>query len=66
MFRKDKSLYTDVYSFFVLRKKIDKKRAENIFKLLRVDDTFKTTSENRMLDINQKLKKHLKIFLKKK
>ena len=66
MFRKDKSLYTDVYSFFVLRKKIDKKRAENIFKLLRVDDTFKTTSENRMLDINQKLKKHLKNFLKKK
>ena len=66
MFRKDKSLYTDVYSFFVLRKKIDKKRAENIFKLLRVDDTFKTTSENRMLDINQKLKKHLKNFFKKK
>ena len=25
MFRKDKSLYTDVYSFFVLRKKLIKK-----------------------------------------
>ena len=66
MFRKDKSLYTDVYSFFVLRKKIGKKRLENIFKLLRVDNTFKTTSENRMLDINKKLKKHLNNFFTKK
>ena len=65
MFKKDKNLYTDVYSFFVLRKKLVK-RLENIFKLLRVDNTFKTTSENRMLDINKKLKKHLNNFFTKK
>ena len=65
MFKKNKNLYTDVYSFFVLRKKISKKRIEKIFTLLRVDSTFKTTYENRMFDINKKLKTYLNKFFKK-
>ena len=66
MFKKNKNLYTDVYSFFVLRKKISKKRIEKIFTLLRVDSTFKTTYENRMFDINKKLKTYLNKFFSKK
>ena len=50
--QKFSNLYTDIYSYFVLKKKIDSKRIEKIFALLRVDTTFKTTSDNRMNDIN--------------
>jgi hypothetical protein len=63
---KSKKYYTDIYSLFVLKKKINKKRLENIFSLLRVGSTFKTTSHNRMTNINKKLKNYIKIFLKKK
>ena len=37
---------------------------ENIFQI-RVDSTFKTTSYNRMKDINLKLKYHIKKFSQK-
>ena len=60
MFKKDKNFYTDIYSFFILKKKTHKKKIENIYRLLRVDNTFKTTTYNRMFDINIKLRKYLK------
>lgn len=63
---KSKKFYTDVYSLFVLKKKINKKRLVNIFSLLRIGSTFKTTSHNRMNSLNKKLKKYIKIFFKKK
>ena len=59
---KSKKYYTDIYSLFVLKKKINKKRLENIFSLLRVGSTFKTTSHNRMTNINKKLKNYIKFF----
>ena len=64
--KKNKSFYTDIYSFFILKKKINKNRIEKIFTLLRVDNTFKTTSHNRMPDLNVKLKKYIKKFFSKK
>ena len=53
MFKKYKNFYTDIYSFFILKKKTHKKKIENIYRLLRVDNTFKTTTYNRMFDITQ-------------
>jgi hypothetical protein len=64
--KKLKNFYTDIYSFFILKKNFDKNKAERIFSLLRVDTTFKTTSSNRMFDINQKLKKYIKKFFSRK
>ncbi len=66
MFKKNKNFYTDVYSYFVLKKKLSKKRIEKIFTLLRVDNTFKTTAYNRMFDINKRLIKYLNKFFSKK
>ena len=64
--QKFNNFYTDIYSYFVLKKNIDAKRIEKIFALLRVDTTFKTTSNYRMNDINLKLLKYIKRFFSKK
>lgn len=64
--KKFNNFYTDIYSFFILKKNINKYRMEKIFSKLRVDNTFKTTSYNRMGDINKKLKKYIKKFFSKK
>ena len=58
--KKFNNFYTDIYSFFILKKNINNTMTENIFSKLRVDSTFKTTSYNRMKDINLKLKYHIK------
>ena len=63
---KFKNSYTDIYSFFIKKKNINKNNVEKIFSLLRVDTTFKTTSYNRMADINVKLKKYIKKLFSKK
>ena len=63
--KKLKNSYTDIYSFFIKKKNINKNNVEKIFSLLRVDTTFKTTSYNRMVDINVKLKKYIKKFFSK-
>ena len=63
---KFRNFYTDVYGLFVLKKNVSKKRMIKIFTLFRVDSTFKTTSYDRMKDMNIKLKKYiLKYFSKK-
>lgn len=64
--KKLNNFYTDIYSFFILKKNINKSRMEKIFSKLRVDNTFKTTSYNRMDDVNIKLKKYIKKFFSKK
>ena len=64
--KKFNNFYTDVYSFFVLKKNINKISMEKIFSKLRVDNTFKTTSYNRMNDVNKKLKSYIKKFFQKK
>jgi hypothetical protein len=64
--KKFNNFYTDVYSFFVLKKNINKISMEKIFSKLRVDNTFKTTSYNRMNDVNKKLKSYIKKFFSKK
>tara|TARA_Y100001970_G_C14187151_1_gene833238 strand:+ start:977 stop:1789 length:813 start_codon:yes stop_codon:yes gene_type:complete len=64
--KKFENFYTDIYSFFILKKTPDKLRVETIFSLLRIDSTFKTTSFNRMLDLNKKLKKYLKKIFSRK
>lgn len=64
--KKFNNFYTDVYSFFVLKKNINKISMEKIFSKLRVDNTFKTTSYNRMNDVNKKLKSYIKKFFPKK
>ena len=64
--KKIKHFYTDINSFFILKKNLSKNRIERIFSLLRVETTFKTTSFNRMLDLNKKLKKYIKKFFSKK
>ena len=64
--KKINNFYTDIYSFFILKKNINEKRKKNIFSKLRVDNTFKTTSYNRMKDINIKLKKYIIKFFKNK
>ena len=63
--KKLKNSYTDVYGFFIQKKNINKNSVEKIFSLLRVDTTFKTTSFNRMADLNIKLKKYIKKFFSK-
>ena len=63
---KYKKFYTDIYSFFILKKNINKSRLEKIFSLLRIDNTYKTTSYNRMVKINKKLKKFMKNSFSKK
>jgi len=64
--KKFRNFYTDIYSYFILKKNIDPKRIEKIFALLRVDTTFKTTSVNRMTDVNLRLKKYINKFFSKK
>ncbi len=64
--KKTNKFYTDVYSFFILKKNLSRATVENIFSKLRVDNTFKTTSYNRMKDVNKKLKKHIKKISSKK
>ena len=64
--KKFNNFYTDINSFFILKKNINKVRMEKIFSKIRVDTTFKTTSYNRMADINKKLKNYIKIFFLKK
>ena len=64
--KKTYKFYTDVYSFFILKKKLGKSTVEKIFSKIRVDNTFKTTSQNRMKDVNQTLKKHIKKISSKK
>ena len=58
--------YTDIYSYFVLRKNINQKMMKKIFSLLRVDSTFMTTSYNRMFDVNSILKKYVNKYFSKK
>tara|TARA_A100001011_G_C14303133_1_gene841802 strand:+ start:1417 stop:2241 length:825 start_codon:yes stop_codon:yes gene_type:complete len=64
--KKSNDFYTDLYSFFILKKNINKNRTEKIFSKIRIDSTFKTTSYNRMKDVNLKLKKHIKKLSAKK
>ena len=63
--KKFKNSYTDIYSFFIQKKNINKNSVEKIFSLLRVDSTFKTTSYNRMVDLNLKLRKYIKKLFSK-
>lgn len=63
--KKLKNSYTDVYSFFIQKKNMNKDNVEKIFSLLRVDTTFKTTSYNRMPELNMKLKKYIKKLFSK-
>ena len=63
--KKLKNSFTDVYSFFIQKKNINKNSVEKIFSLLRVDTTFKTTSYNRMPELNMKLNKYIKKFFSK-
>ena len=64
--KKSNNFYTDIYSFFILKKNINKISMEKIFSKLRVDNTFKTTSYDRMADVNIKLKTYIKKFFSKK
>ena len=64
--KKDKKFYSDIYSFFILKKKINEQSMKKIFSLLRVDSTFMTTSYNRMFDVNKKLIKYVKNHLSTK
>lgn len=64
--KKINNFYTDINSFFILKKNINKVRMEKIFSKIRIDTTFKTTSFNRMADINKKLKNYIKQFFSKK
>ena len=63
---KSKKFYTDIYSFFILKENINKSRLEKIFSLLRIDNTYKTTSYDRMFKVNKKLKKYINKFFPKK
>ena len=60
------NFYTDLYSFFILKKNINNTSTKRIFSKLRVGTTFKTTSYNRMKDVNLKLKNHIKKNFPKK
>ena len=64
--KKSNNFYTDINSFFILKKNINKVRMEKIFSKIRVGTTFKTTSYNRMFDINKKLKNYIKKLFSKK
>lgn len=63
---KFKKNYTNIYDFFILKKIISKKRLNKIFSSLRIDSTFKTTSHNRMTNLNTKLKNYVKKFFSKR
>ena len=63
---KKQNNFTDIYSYFILKKNINEKMMKKIFSLLRVDSTFMTTSYNRMFDVNVVLKKYIKKFFSKK
>ena len=64
--KKFNNFYTDINSFFILKKNINKVRMEKIFSKIRVGTTFKTTSYDRMVDINKKLKNYIKKIFSKK
>ena len=64
--RKNNKNYTDIYSYFVLKKNINEKMMKKIFSLLRVDSTFMTTSYNRMFDVNLILKKYINKYFSEK
>lgn len=64
--RKNNQFYSDVYSFFVLKKNINEKTMKKVFSLMRVDSTFMTTSYNRMFDVNIILNKYIKKYFLKK
>jgi len=63
---KSKKNYTNISDFFILKKKISKRRLERFFSLIRIDSTFKTTSNNRMPTLNIKLKNYVKKFFSQK
>ena len=64
--KKNNKFYSDIYSYFILKKNINEKSMKRIFSLMRVDTTFMTTSYNRMFDVNQILNKYInKNFSKK-
>ena len=63
---KKQNNFTDIYSYFILKKNINEKMMKKIFSLLRVDSTFMTTSYNRMFDVNIILKKYIKNIFSKK
>jgi hypothetical protein len=64
--KKNNQFYSDVYSYFILKKNINEKTMKKIFSLMRVDSTFMTTSYNRMFDVNIILKKYIKKYFSKK
>ena len=64
--KKINNLYSDIYSFFVKKKNINKRSTEIIFSKLRVDTTFQTTTYNRLKDLNKKLKYYKKKLFPKK
>ena len=64
--KKNNQFYSDIYSYFILKKNINEKNMKKIFSLMRVDSTFMTTSYNRMFDVNKILKKYIKTYFKKK
>jgi hypothetical protein len=64
--KKFNNFYTDINSFFILKKNINKVRMEKIFSKIRVGTTFKTTSYDRMADVNKKLKNYIKKNFSKK
>ena len=63
--KKFNNYYTDIYSYFILKKNINKKMMKRIYSFLRVDSTFMTTTYNRMYDVNKILKKHINKYFSK-
>ena len=64
--KKTNNFYTDIYSYFILKKNINEKKMKKIFSLIRVNSTFMTTSYNRMFDVNKVLKKYIHKYFSKK
>ena len=64
--KNQRNFYTDIRSYFILKKNINQRRMKKIFSLMRVDSTFMTTSYNRMFDVNIILKKHIKKYFSRK
>ena len=64
--KKSNYFYTDIDSFLISKKNINKKRLLKIYSLLRVDNTYMTTAFNRMFDVNKILKKYVKKFFSSK
>tara|TARA_Y100000768_G_scaffold379669_1_gene355713 strand:+ start:836 stop:1657 length:822 start_codon:yes stop_codon:yes gene_type:complete len=62
---KKQNNFTDIYSYFILKKNINERMMKKIFSLLRVDSTFMTTSYNRMIDVNVILKKYVRKYFSK-